>query len=124
MSDDAEVDVERFDDGHGQIFGHDEAVDLLAAGAVADDDLHLESAQEAGVPDFEAVGAVFDLKKKLFSISWWPGQLLTCPVKGHLVRLAQNRMERNRHLVSRSRRADRQFLIFVNQVKFLGYTLC
>ena len=65
MSDDAEVDVERFDDGHGQIFGHD----LLAAGPVADDDLHLESAQEAGVPDFEAVGAVFDLNQKSFLFS-------------------------------------------------------
>ena len=69
MSDDAEVDVERFDVGHGQIFGHDEAVDLLAAGAVADDDLHLESAQEAGVPDFEAVGTVFDLNQKSFLFS-------------------------------------------------------
>ena len=66
MSDDAEVDVERFDDGHGQIFGH---VDLLAAGPVADDDLHLESAQEAGVPDFEAVGTVFDLNQKSFLFS-------------------------------------------------------
>ena len=69
MSDDAEVDVERFDDGHGQIFGHDEAVDLLAAGPVADDDLHLESAQEGGVPDFETVGAVFDLNQKSFLFS-------------------------------------------------------
>ena len=44
-------------------------VDLLAAGPVADDDLHLESAQEAGVPDFEAVGAVFDLNQKSFLFS-------------------------------------------------------
>ena len=46
-----------------------EAVDLLAAGPVADDDLHLESAQEGGVPDFETVGAVFDLNQKSFLFS-------------------------------------------------------
>ena len=62
MPDDVEVDVERFNSGHRQIIRHDEAVNLLAAGPVSDDDLHLELCQKGGVPRHEAVGAIFDLK--------------------------------------------------------------